>query len=184
MQEFSSWTLDRIRDEGTSMSWMEERKYDWIPLAANAIDRLINAKTFLLVTDRKREWFSRYILGSLNQYDGSRPLLPIVSLGTVFPHLDSLKDEQEMDVLEDMLSLTYPDGYTYFYIGLGNDPRSQIVKRKNDSFMWLLDEKSQNSFYLDSKNENLDIQLIQLIQLFNKSIDAVLCSEVDMQNAI
>jgi len=183
-QDFSSWTLERIREEGTSLNWMEERRFDWAPLAATAIDRLINAQTFLLITDRKREWFARYILSRLNKYDGHRPLLPIVSLGTVFPYIDELKNEEQMIVLEDMLSLSFPSGYTFFYIGRGNDPRAQIAKRKDDSFSWLLDERSQNSFYLDSKDENLDIKLIQLITLFDKSIDSILFSEVDVQSAL
>ena len=183
-QDFSSWTLERIREEGTSLNWMEERRFDWAPLAATAIDRLINAQTFLLITDRKREWFARYILSRLNKYDGHRPLLPIVSLGTVFPYIDELKNEEQMTVLEDMLTLSFPAGYTFFYIGRGNDPRAQIAKRKDDSFSWLLDERSQNSFYLDSKDENLDIKLIQLITLFDKSIDAILFSEVDVQSAL
>ena len=89
-----------------------------------------------------------------------------------------------MIVLEDMLSLSFPAGYTFFYIGKGNDPRAQIAKRKDDSFSWLLDERSQNSFYLDSKDENLDIKLIQLITLFDKSIDSILFSEVDVQSAL
>jgi hypothetical protein len=184
MQDFSSWTLERIRDEGSSMNWMEERKFDWVPLAASAIDRLINAQTFLLITDRKREWFARYILSRLNRYDGDRPLLPIVSLGTVFPYIDQLKDDEQMSVLEDMLSLSFPAGYTFFYIGTGKDQRSQIAKRKDNSFIWLLDENVQNSFYLDSKDENLDIKLIQLITLFDKSIDATLFSEVDLESAL
>ena len=184
MKDFSSWTLVRIREEGSSMSWMEERRFDWVPLAGSAIDRLVNAQTFLLVTDREREWFARYILSKLNKNDGHRPLLPIVSLGTVFPYIDSLKDEEQMSVLEDMLSLSFPAGYTFFYIGKGNDPRAQIAKRKDNSFAWLLDEKVQNSFYLNSKDENLDIHLIQLISLFDKSIDAILFSEVDVQSAL
>ncbi len=183
-KDFSSWTLERIRDEGNSMNWMEERRYDWVPLAATAIDRLVNAQTFLIITDRSREWFSRYILSRLNKHDGDRPLLPIVSLGTVFPHMDKLKDEEQMSILEDMLSLSFPAGYTFFYIGKGSDPRAQIVKRKENSFIWLLDEQMQNSFYLNSKDENLDIKLIQLITLFDKSIDAILFSEVDLQNAL
>lgn len=184
MKDYSSWTLDRIRDEGSAMNWMEERRFDWVPLAATAIDRLINAQTFLLITDRKREWFARYILSRLNRYDGERPLLPIVSLGTVFPFIDKLQDEEQMSVLEDMLSLSFPSGYTFFYIGKGSDPRSQIAKRKENSFVWLMDEYKQNSFHLDSKDENLDIKLIQLITLFDKSIDAILFSEVDMQSAL
>jgi len=184
MQDFSLWTLERIRDEGSCMNWMEERKFDWVPLAASAIERLMNAQTFLLVTDRKREWFARYILSRLNRHDGDRPLLPIVSLGTVFPYIDQLKDDEQMSVLEDMLSLSFPAGYTFFYIGAGNDQRAQIAKRKDNSFIWLIDENVQNSFYLDSKDENLDIKLIQLITLFDKSIDAILFSEVDIESAL
>ncbi len=183
-KDFSSWTRDVIREEGSCLSWMEERKYDWVPLAADAIDRLLNAQTFLLITDKKREWFARYILSSLNQVDGDRPLLPIVSLGTIFPFIDDIKNEEDMNVLEDMLSLSFPTGYTFFYIGKGSDNRAQIAKRKADSFSWLLDEKIQNSFYLDSKDEHLDIQLIQLIKLFDKSIDAILFSEVDTKSAL
>lgn len=185
MQDYGTWTLNRIRDEGSFMNWMEERRYDWISLSASSIDRLINAQTFLLITDKDREWFARYILSVLNKYNGQRPLLPILSLGTIFPYIDSIKDkEEDIAILEDMLSLAYPTGYTFFYIGKGSDPRSQIAKRKEGSFMWLLDERIQNGFYLDSKNSNLDIQLIQLLQLFNKSIDAVLFSEVDLHSSL
>lgn len=35
------------------MNWMEERRFDWVPLVASSIDRLINAQTFLLITDKK-----------------------------------------------------------------------------------------------------------------------------------
>lgn len=184
IKDFSSWTLEKIREEGSSMSWMEERRFDWVPLAATAIEGLINAQTYLLITDKKREWFSRYILSRLNSYDGHRPLLPIISLGTVFPYIDKLKDDEQMSVLEDMLSLSFPTGYSFFYIGSGNDHRAQIAKRKDNSFSWLIDESEQNSFYFDGNDENLDIKLIQLITLFDKSIDAILFSEVDVQSAL
>ncbi len=183
-RDFSSWTLEKIRDRDSKMGWMEERRFDWVPLAASAIDRLVNAETFLLLTDRDTEWFARYILSRLNRYDGSRPLLPIISLGTVFPYIDKIKGEDDMSVLEDMLSLSFPTGYTFFYIGKGSDPRAQIAKSRSSSFIWLFDENMQNSFYLDSKDESLDIKLIQLITLFNRSIDAVLFSEVNLQSAL
>ena len=54
----------------------------------------------------------------------------------------------------------------------------QIAKRKDDSFMWVLDEHLQNSFYLQTSDDNLDIKLIQLFKLLDKSIDAVLFAEV------
>ena len=58
----------------------------------------------------------------------------------------------------------------------------QIAKRKDDSFMWIMDEHLQNSFYLLSDDDSLDIKLIQLFRLLDKSIDAVLFAEVNFEN--
>ena len=65
-----------------------------------------------------------------------------------------------------------------FYIGKNSDTKMQIAKRKDDSFMWVLDEHLQNSFYLQTSDDNLDIKLIQLFKLLDKSINAVLFAEV------
>ncbi len=183
-KDFSTWTLEQIRAKGSSLSWMEERRFDWVPLVAVAIDRLVNARTLLVVTDREREWFARYTLSKLNRFDPDRPLLPIISLGTVFPYMDKISDSEQLGILEDMLSLAFPNDYMFFYIGKGSDPRAQIAKTKQDSLMWLFDETVQNSFTLNSKDEELDIKLIQLLTLFDKSIDAILFSEVDIQSAL
>ncbi len=183
-KDFSTWTLEQIRAKGSSMSWMEERRFDWVPLAAVAIERLVNARTLLVVTDREREWFARYTLSKLNKFDTQRPLLPIISLGTVFPYMDKISDSEQLGILEDMLCLAFPNDYMFFYIGKGSDPRAQIAKSKQDSLMWLFDETAQNSFTLNSKDEELDIKLIQLLTLFDKSIDAILFSEVDIQSAL
>ena len=83
-----------------------------------------------------------------------------------------------------MLSLAFPNDYMFFYVGKGNDPRAQIAKTKHDSLMWLFDDTAQNSFTLNSKDEELDIKLIQLLTLFDKSIDAILFSEVDIQSVL
>ncbi len=183
-KDFSTWTLEQIRAKGSSMSWMEERRFDWVPLAAVAIERLVNARTLLVVTDREREWFARYTLSKLNKFDTQRPLLPIISLGTVFPYMDKISDSEQLGILEDMLCLAFPNDYMFFYIGKGSDPRAQIAKSKQDSLMWLFDETAQNSFTLNSKDEELDIKLIQLLTLFDKSIDAILFSEVDIQSVL
>lgn len=183
-KDFSTWTLEQIRAKGSSMSWMEERRFDWVPLVAVAIERLVNARTLLVVTDREREWFARYTLSKLNKFDTQRPLLPIISLGTVFPYMDKISDSEQLGILEDMLCLAFPNDYMFFYIGKGSDPRAQIAKSKQDSLMWLFDETAQNSFTLNSKDEELDIKLIQLLTLFDKSIDAILFSEVDIQSVL
>ncbi len=184
MKEFSAWTLEKIRKEGSSMSWMEERRFDWVAITAAAIERMINAQTFLLITDREREWFARYTLSRLNKFDAQRPLLPIISLGTVFPYIDKIKEKEQMQILEDMLSLSFSGGYTFFYIGRGSDPRAQIAKHRDDSLLWLIDEQAQNSFYLNGKDEKLDIKLIQLLTLFDQSIDAILFNEVDTRHVL
>ena len=76
------------------------------------------------------------------------------------------------------MAQTFPSGYTFFYVGKNSDIKMQIAKRKDDSFMWVLDEHLQNSFYLQTSDDNLDIKLIQLFKLLDKSIDAVLFAEV------
>ena len=183
-KDFSLWTLEQIRSKGSAMSWMEERRYDWVPVAASAIERLMSAQTLLLITDREREWFARYTLSKLNKFNTQRPLLPIMSLGTIFPYLDKVNDSEQLELLEDMLSLAFPNDYLFFYVGKGNDPRSQIAKSKGNSLLWLFDETIQNSFSFRSDDEDLDIKLIQLLNLFDKSIDAILFSEVDIQSVL
>ncbi|NPA81948.1 MAG: hypothetical protein GXO31_05015 [Epsilonproteobacteria bacterium] len=181
MKDFATWTLEAIRQDPSHMSWMEEKRFHWLPLAARAINDLLNDHTFLLITDREREWFARYILSKINNFKNNRPFLPILSLGTIFPFVDKIKTNEEMESLEDMLSLSFPNGYTFFYIGKSNNTRAQLAKRKDNSFIWFLDEETPNTFYLP-EDELLDIKLIQLIRLFDKSIDAILFAEVEFDN--
>lgn len=184
VKDFSLWTLEQIRAKGSALAWMEERRFDWVPIAASALEHMMNTRTMLLMTDRERKWFARYTLSRLNRFNMDRPLLPIVSLGTIFPYLNRINDSEQLKLLEDMLSLTFPNDYFFFYIGKGDDPRAQIAKSKSDSLLWLLDEKLQNSFSLSSDDEDLDIKLIQMLTLFDKSIDAVMFSEVDIQSLL
>ncbi|TQV62003.1 MAG: hypothetical protein FNT15_08155, partial [Sulfurovum sp.] len=37
MQKLLDWTLDAIRMEDSSFSWIEEYRYDWVPLIERAI---------------------------------------------------------------------------------------------------------------------------------------------------
>lgn len=184
MQAYLDWTLKTIRKGGSHLSWMEERRLEWVPLAVSRLETLLGGYTFIVLTDSQRAWFSRYILSSINTTTNNRPLLPFVSLESFFPDLDVLKSNQEQDreLLEDMLSLAFPNGYIFFYVGKGNDFRSQIAKRRDDSFLWLIDEKIQNSFFLSSQDESLDVKLIQLFKLMNKTIDALLFAEVLSKN--
>lgn len=181
MQDFIKWTLEAIREEGQAMSWMEERRMEWAPLLASRLSYLLNGSTFILITDTQREWFESYFMQKINTAISNRPLLPFISLRSIFPAFDGvLGSKEQISLLEDMLSITFPNGYVYFYVGRSDDTRSAIAKGDERSYMWLFDEQAQNSFYLSSSDENLDIKLVSLCKLLNKSIDAVLFAKASI----
>lgn len=181
MQKFLKWTLDTIRKDGSMMSWMEEKRFEWVPLCASVLKNLMDGQTIILITDDDRDWFSNYALKTINSGDKSRPLLSFVSIKTFFPNINQIKTKEDIELLEDMLTQSFLNGHTFFYIGKSNDIKMQLAKRNDASFMWVLDEHLQNSFYLSSSDDMLDIKLIQLFRLLDKSIDAVLFAEVDLE---
>ncbi|MDR1614449.1 MAG: HobA family DNA replication regulator [Campylobacteraceae bacterium] len=183
MQEkFQQWTLEAIRKEGAGLSWLEEKRLEWTPLLASTLKKLLGGYTFIVMNDNDYEWFAEYMLLSLNKPTKSRPFIPFVNIKSLFPNIDALKSNEDFALFEDMLSLMFKNGYIFFYIGKSNDIKYQIAKRKYDSFLWIIGEQIQNSFYLDSSDERLDIKLLELFKLLNRSIDAVLSAEVSLED--
>lgn len=162
------------------MSWMEERRYDWLALASSAIEKILEGQSILLVTDFDRAWFEKYILSRINNNLSRRPLVPIFGLKQIYPYMDEIKNKNDIEFLKDMLSIAFKDNYFIWFIGRNSDARSEIAKSNSDSFMWVFDQKVQNSFYLNSVDELLDIKLLQLFRLFDKSLDAALFSEIQL----
>lgn len=175
--DFTKWSLEAIRDDGLLLSWMEERRVEWAPLLASRLKSFFDGMSFILITDDERDWFESYFLKNINKKD-TRPVLPFLSLKSIYPNYKNISSRQDIELLEDMLNIAFPNGFIYFYIGKSSDNISQIPKSKDDSYMWLFDEQAQNSFYLSSSDEKLDIKLLSLFRLFNKSIDAVLFGKV------
>ncbi|MDR0408382.1 MAG: HobA family DNA replication regulator [Campylobacteraceae bacterium] len=182
MQEFLKWTLDTIRKEGSSFSWMEEKRLEWVPLVVPMLKKILQGHTFIIATDDERKWFGEYIMYSINKTHFNRPFISFICLNALFPHVNDLKTKEDFELLEDMLSLSFQNGYTFFYIGKNNDVKCKISKRKYDSFLWIMDEQVQNSFYLKSEDDFLDTKLIQLFKLLNRSINAVLFAEVALED--
>ena len=180
MKELLSWTLDNIRKDGSMMSWMEEKRFEWVPLAHSLLQNILSGETIVVVTDNEREWFGDYVIKSLNDSGKNRPLLSFVSIKALFPNINQLRNKEDIELLEDMLNQTFLNGYTFFYIGKSTDIKMQLAKRHEESFVWVLDERLQNSFYLSSVDDLLDIKLIQLYRLLDKSINAVLFTEVNL----
>jgi len=181
MQELLKWTLETIRSENSDFSWMEEYRSEWAPLVKSAVSQILEGKTVLLITDEHLIWFERYILNAVNNLRKNRPLLPIYSLKDSFPNLKSIHSTQEIQLLEDMFDISYPNGYLIWYIGKGDHPYTKIAYRNEDSFLWILDEKVQNSFSFRSLDPLLDIKLLQLYKLFDATLSATLFGDLDLE---
>ncbi len=180
MSDFAQWSLDSIREEGAALSWLEERRFDWTNPSALALEDILQGKTIVLITDDSRKWLETYILTFINASALDRPLIPIVSIDSLYSHYSRVSGGEMIEIVEDMISLSYKDEYIFWYIGKGDDKRSDIAKRKNNSYLWLLDEDFNNAFTLRSYDKLLDIKLLQLYKLFNDSLNAAMFGEVDV----
>ena len=182
MQQLLKWTLDTIREEESCFSWMEEYRYEWAPLVKSAVSQVLNGKTALIITDESHEWFGKYILNQINELKKNRPLLPFYPLSSSFPSLRDIQSTQEIQLLEDMLEISYPNGYFFWYIGKGDHPCIKVAFRNEESFLWLMDEEVQNSFSFRSSDPLLDIKLLQLFKLFDATLSAALFGDLDLES--
>ena len=174
-------TLETIREDESCFSWMEEYRYEWAPLAKSAVSQVLEGKTVLILTDEPHKWFGKYILNAVNDLRKSRPLLPFYQLAECFPSLQAIHSTQDVQLLEDMLDISYPNGYYIWYIGKGDHPYTKLACRSDDSFLWLMDEEVQNSFALRTLDPLLDIKLLQLYKLFDNTLSAALFGDLDLE---
>ena len=181
MQQLLKWTLETIREEESSFSWMEEHRYEWTPLVKSAVSQSINGKPALIVTDDDNQWFANYVLKNINDIKKNRPFLPFYSLSSMFPQISHLKTTRDLQLLEDMLDISYPHGYYIWYIGRGEHPYSKLAYRDDDNFLWIMDEEVQNSFAFSSNDTLLDTKLIQLFKLFEDTLCATLFGDLDLE---
>ena len=180
LEDFAQWSLDTIREEDGNLSWLEELRFDWTTTTAHALNQLLNAKTIIIITDEKRKWLENYIITNVNSQKQDRPLLPIISIDSIYPHYDSVSGGDMIDMLEDMITLSHKEDYFFWYIGKGDDKRGDIAKRKDNSYLWMFDEDFHNAFTLKSYDKDLDIKLLQLYKLFDASLNAAMFGEVDV----
>ncbi len=181
MQEFLNWTIDTIREDKLIGAWMEERKYDWTPQVAKSISHILDkGRSVLIITDDDREWFGKYILSNINSSKNQRPLLPFYDFKSFINQPKNMKSENDIQLIKDMLNISFPNGYYFWYIGRSQSENATLAKVSKNSFLWLLDEEVPNSFTLRSDNEALDTQLLQMFRLYNKTLSAYLFAEIDI----
>ena len=182
MQEFAQWSLDTLREEGAALAWLEESRFEWATTTSLALEQILAGKTIILITDDSRKWLESYILSKINSIKLERPLLPIVSIDSMYLHYDKISGGEMIDVIEDMITLSHKEDYFFWYIGAGDDKRADIAKRKDNSYFWIFDEEYLNSFMLKSYDSNIDIKLLQLYKQFDLSLNAALFGEVDVSS--
>ncbi|NLK66249.1 MAG: hypothetical protein GX282_02110 [Campylobacteraceae bacterium] len=178
MKDLYIWSLDKIRKDSSMSVWMEERRDEWTPLISSKIKLLLEGSAFIVFCDEERAWFEEYFLLNINRSDNARPILPFFSLKSMFKNLDEINTREGTALLEDMLTLAFPNGYIFFYVGRGNNVLANIAKGSENSLMWLVDERAENAFYMDGSDDALDIKFIQLFKLFDASVSAALFDEV------
>jgi len=181
LQEFTNWTVKTIREDKYIGSWLEERKFDWIPLVSKTLLNIIDSgKTVLVVSDEQRDWFLKYILSNINKDPNQRPLLPFFDFECAAHNFSNISKESDVELIQDMLDLSFPNGYIFWYIGKSSSKKAVLPKVTNNSFLWLFDEDVPNSFVLKSTDETLDMKLLQLYRLFNKTLDATLFAQIEV----
>ena len=179
MSVLIQWTLDAIRSDDPMMGWLE-RRFDFVPPVQSAVEQIINGSAIVLITDAHRSWLGDYILQKLNAKSAGRPLLPIAKLDHIYPHFTNIESAEDLDMIEDMLALAYGEKYFIWYVGKGDDKRADIAKRSDKSMLWVLDEEVQNSFMLHSFDKLLDIRLLHLYRLFDKTLSGALFGEYEL----
>ncbi len=183
MQEFLNWTIDNIREDKLLGSWLEEKKYEWTPLVAKSLQGLFEyGVSVLIVTDVERERFLEYILTNINSSKNNRPYLPFYDMRSFYKQIDNIKSEDDAALIKDMLSISFPNGYVFWYIGRSQHVRATLPKVEKHSFLWLFDEERQDSFNLKSNDDALDLKLLQMFRLYNKTISASLFGEINIED--
>ena len=93
-----------------------------------------------------------------------------------------MKNEDDISFIRDMLNVSFPNGYCFWYIGRSQDARATIAKVSKNSFLWLLDEEMPDAFNLRSNDEALDMKLLQMFRLYSKTLSAALFAEIHVES--
>lgn len=179
MTEFLKYTLDLIRHNSASMSWLEDKRLELAPLLFNRLKLLIqDGRTFIFVSDDNRLWYEEYFLQNINS-KSNRPLIPFFSLNSLCKR--QIKNNEDISLVNDLLEITFPNGFVYFYVGLSASNMANIAKSRSDSFFIVFDDEHvQNSLFINQQDVNLDSKLISFYNFFDSLLDAILLSKVNI----
>ena len=178
--EFSEWILKAIREEGSSFSWMEEHRFNWIPQVSNALSKILEGQSVIVVTDREFDWYGNYIISRINDLSKNRPFIPVYNINCIFPSAYRLNESDELDSLYDMFDISFANGYLFWYIGSGEHKHYEFIEQDKSSIIWRLNHEVEGLFSLNRADPQIDIKLIQTYKLFDKSLEAALIGEIEL----
>jgi len=175
--DLNRFIIDLIRKK--SMKWMEERRLDFVPLLSDFLSHIIEGKSVLIVTDGEREWYAEYLISKINNFNEFKPsFIPFYSLVKIVPQIKIARHPEHFDMIEDMLNISFGD-FIFWYIGK-ETPFLIFVRRKPESFFWIMDTDLSKNFYLKSIDEKLDKKLLDLAEIVNESIKASIFGEIEL----
>lgn len=180
MQNILKWTLNVIR-ENDDMLWLEERRFEWVPLVCAPLNALLCGAAVIVVTDSGREWFADYAIKTINDLSKNRPFIPMYKISALFPNINEIKNDSSgrfKDFL-DSLDVAF-NQYIFWYIGKQNEPIIDFIKKKEDGLFWVFDEDSSDSFMLNSFDKRLDSKLLSMYNLLDKTIFASLYGDIQL----
>ncbi|KIM11508.1 MAG: hypothetical protein KU37_04680 [Sulfuricurvum sp. PC08-66] len=180
LPSLDNWLLDVIRSDDAMMSWIEEYRFYFSAPLYRALRQIVNGATVIIITDKERMWFGHYIVQKFNKLSPSRPLIPLVRMEAIFGAFEGIESAMELDMLEDMLNITYCENYLFWYVGKGDDRRADIAKRSEKNLLWVFDEEVPNSLLLPSYDTFLDVKLLHLYRLFDKAVNGALFGEFEL----
>jgi hypothetical protein len=180
MQELLNWTIDTIREDiSTDLSWLEEKKFDWTPLVAKTLKKVIEQNySVLIITDDTQQWFANYILDKLNSKQ--RPFLPFYDFNKFHSKTKNFKSAEDVNLVIDMLNISFPNGFLFWYIGSVEHKNFTLQRYYEESFLWLIDKDQQGAISFHKDDKYLDMKLIQLYLLLDKTIDAALFGKIQL----
>ncbi len=176
-EDFFSWTIKTIRHDISKPVWLEDRKTEWVPLVQNTIASILEGYTIIIMSDNERLWFVDYAIGFINR-SCIRPFIPLYALSSLYTQLTY--PSERIELIQDMLSTSFDEKYLFWYVGKADSVCAKLAFGHDYSFNWLLDENRENSFSLVAHDELLDIKLLQLLRIFDKSITAALHGEISI----
>ena len=175
--DLNRFVIDIIRKK--NYKWMEERRLDFVPLLSVFLNQILDGKSVFIITDNKRRWYGEYLINKINNFNELKPqFFPFYLLDNLVPQITSARHPEEFDMIEDMLNVSF-ENYIFWYIGQETS-LLKFARRRADSFYWIMDNDLANNFYLKSTDRFLDVKLINLADVVNESLNAVVFGEVEL----